>query len=263
MPSSETTGPVTLRVIVTRPAAQATPWVRSLAARGINAFALPLIDIAPPSDTAAVHAAWHTLAQRRLVVFVSPNAAQSFFDFRPDGMAWPAGTWAGSVGPGTSQALRRLGVPASSVREPAADASQFDSEALWQRLRQETWQRASVLIVRGDGGREWLADTMHSHGAEVSFVSAYRRSAPSLSGERRRQLDETLARPQEHLWFFSSSEAIDHLLRACPAVRWDTAKALATHPRIASRAREGGFGVVHETRPTLDAVVACIQSLAS
>lgn len=253
----------TVRVIVTRPAEQAATWVRSLIECGIEAVALPLIDIAPPADPSAVHAAWHTLSQRRLIVFVSPNAAQSFFALKPEGMAWPDGCWAASVGPGTTQVLCRLGVPVSAVREPAVDAPQFDSEALWKQLERYPWKHTSVLIVRGEGGRDWLADTLRAHGAEVDFVSAYRRVPPRLRGERRCQLDEALERPRGHLWFFSSSEAIDHLLQSCPGVRWDEARALATHPRIARRAREGGFGSVSETRPTLEAVVACIQSLAS
>jgi uroporphyrinogen-III synthase len=149
------------------------------------------------------------------------------------------------------------------MREPAADAPQFDSEALWHQLQHEPWAGASVLIVRGDGGREWLADTLRSHGAQVDFVAAYHRTAPDLSGERRRHLEDALAQPPAHLWFFSSSEAIDHLLHACPGVHWSDAKAMATHPRIARRARQAGFGSVHEVRPTLESIVACIQSLAS
>ena len=39
------------------------------------------------------------------------------------------------------------------------------------------------------------------------------------------------------------------------------ARAIASHPRIASRAREAGFGRVFEAGPGLDAVVACIQSM--
>jgi len=252
-----------MRVLVTRPAAQAEAWVASLRGHGIDAVALPLIDIAAPADPAAVHAAWHTLAARALVVFVSPNAAQQFFALQPAGAGWPSGVVAAAVGPGTSAVLREGGVPAQALVEPPADAARFDSEALWAQLAAREWAGRSVLVVRGDGGREWLADTLRTHGASVDFVAAYRRVAPRLDGERRQRLDAALARPGEHLWFFSSGEAIEQLCRACPQARWGEAAAIVTHPRIAERARDCGFHVIHESRPTLDAVIACIQSIAS
>jgi len=252
-----------MRVIVTRPAGQAASWVRSLAGHGVDAVALPLIDIAPPDDVPAVQAAWRTLAAQRLVVFASPNAAQMFFGQRSGGQAWPAATLAGSMGPGTTQVLRELGVPGDAVVEPAHDSPQFDSEALWRRLESHEWQGVSVLVVRGDGGRDWLAERLRECGARVAFIATYRRVAPAFAGESKQLLDAALARPHEHLWFFSSSEAIDHLAQACPNVAWAEARALATHPRIAERARALGFGAVHPCRPTLDAVVACIQSIAS
>ncbi|HEV7912845.1 MAG TPA: uroporphyrinogen-III synthase, partial [Albitalea sp.] len=162
-----------------------------------------------------------------------------------------------------TQVLLDLGVPRMSVIEPAADASQFDSESLWRQLGRHDWRGASVLIVRGDGGRDWLADTLRSHGAQVAFVAAYRRCAPRFDDAALRRLDDALAQPREHLWFFSSSEAVDHLLQLRPDAGWRDAQAITTHPRIAARARDCGFGVVHESRPTLEAVVACIQSIAS
>jgi len=119
------------------------------------------------------------------------------------------------------------------------------------------------LIVRGDGGRDWLADTLRAHGASVSFVAAYRRIAPDLQGAGCGVLTEAMARPSDHLWFFSSSEAISNLVDAQPSLRWTQARAIATHPRIAQRARDCGFGVVRESAPTLEAVVACIQSIES
>lgn len=251
-----------MQVLVTRPQAQAAAWVARLAERGIAAHALPLIDIAAPADPAEVDRAWRSLAACRLVVFVSPNAAERFFA-HPAAQAWPAGVLAAAVGPGTAQVLRERGVPADAVAEPAADAAQFDSESLWLRLAPHDWTGAEVLIVRGDGGRTWLADTLRSQGAQVRFVSAYRRMPPRFDESQRRLLDAALARPAEHLWFFSSSEAIDHLAAACPAADWRGARALATHPRIAERAQALGFGRVHDCRPSLDAVVACIQSIAS
>ena len=251
-----------MRVLVTRPAAQAAEWTRALRAEGVDAVALPLIAIGPPADSGAVRAAWDALALQRLVVFASPNAAERFFALRPAPARWPAGVRAASMGPGTSAALLRLGVPATQVVEPDRAAAQFDSEALWAQLEGNDWRGARVLWVRGDGGRPWLADTLRARGAEVTPLAAYRRAAPAFDAAERARLDAALALPARHLWFFSSSEAIDNLAAttAGDVADWAAAAALATHPRIAERARRHGFGRVAESRPTLEAVRACIQS---
>jgi uroporphyrinogen-III synthase len=197
------------------------------------------------------------------VVFVSPNAAEQFMLARSAGTAWPAGVRAGSTGPGTTQALRRCGVPAEQIIEPTAEAAQFDSEALWRQLERSDLRGAPVLIVRGDGGREWLGDTLREHGAQVASVAAYRRSTPRLDAPGQALLRAALDAPHDHLWVFSSSEAIDNLAAlAGEAADWSRSRALATHPRIAARAQQLGMAKVALTRPTLAAVSACIQSMA-
>ena len=251
-----------MRVIVSRPAAQAAGWVERLREAGHDAVALPLIGIAPAADPAAVQAAWRALAAQRLAVFVSPNAAERFLAARPAGLHWPHATLAGSTGPGTTQALRAGGVPAACIVEPASDAPQFDSEALWARLAARDWQGAAVLVVRGDGGREWLADTLRAHGATVAALAAYRRCAPELDAAGRGVLRAALDAPRGHVWLFSSSEAIDNLAALAGAqADWSQARAVATHERIAERARRLGLGAVALARPSLDAVSACIQSM--
>ncbi len=250
-----------MRVLVTRPAAQASEWVQQLRAAGLQAEALPLIHIAPPADTSPLVEAWGTLPQQALVVFVSPNAVSRFFAARPEQLRWPPTALAGSPGPGTTQALRALGV--SAIVEPAADAPQFDSEALWQQLSGRDWAGQSVLVVRGAGGRDWLAERLRERGAALSFVAAYDRAAPQLSPAQQGLLNEALRQPEQHLWFFSSSEAITHLAALAPQAEWARATAIATHPRIAETARSLGLGRVIEARPSVEAVVACIQSIAS
>jgi uroporphyrinogen-III synthase len=251
-----------MRVLVTRPVPQAAGWVARLRDEGIDAVALPLICIGPATDAAAVHQAWASLATQRLVVFVSPNAAEQFMAAQPPGAAWPAHAHAGSTGPGTTQVLRRLGVPVERIVEPAAESAQFDSEALWRQLQRGDWHGAPVLIVRGDGGRDWLADTLREQGAQVALLAAYRRSAPELDAAGRALLQAALGAPRSHLWFFSSSEAIANLaVLAGDAADWSLARALATHPRIAARAQQLGLADVTLTRPTLAAVSACIQSM--
>ena len=255
-----------MRVIVTRPAAQAADWVEQLRASGIDAVALPLIGIADAADPAGLQSAWRDLARQSLLVFVSPNAADHFFAARPADAVWPGGLAAGSPGPGTTRVLIGLGVPAEAIVEPAVDAPQFDSESLWLQLRLRDWRGQRVLIVRGDGGRDWLAQTLREAGAQVDHVAAYRRVAPALDEAESALLRAAIDRPDAHLWFFSSSEAIDNLavspivVGGAP-VDWTRAAALATHPRIAARARHLGFARVTEARPALAAVIACIQSI--
>ena len=254
-----------MRVIVTRPHAQAGEWVEALRVRGLEVVALPLIEITPPADLQAVADSFASLADRRLVVFVSPNAVLQFFARAPAGWSWPAFTRAASPGPGTTRSLVGLGVPPALIDAPAAAAPQFDSEALWQTLQSQDWHGARVLLVRGPQGRDWLAARLAEQGAVVDTLVAYERRAPKLDAAARALLTEALADPRRDLWLFSSSEAIDHLqtlMRQCgrvDAATWRNSHALATHPRIARRAREAGFGAVLESRPTEDAVVACIQ----
>lgn len=257
-----------MRILVTRPAAQAEEWVAQLQFHGLDAVALPLMAIAAPHDLTAVRQAWVELPSRQLVFFVSPNAAEWFFSQPIEPTVWPASLQAASPGPGTSAVLRRCGVPPHLMVEPAADAPQFDSEALWAVLQSQSWAEASVLVVRGDGGRDWLAEQLREAGAEVNFVSAYRRTAPRFDAPALALMGTALLQPHRHLWFFSSSEAVVNLMDApqprAAWVDWSRGTALATHPRIADSANAAGFGTVLTCRPTLEAVVekvrACIQS---
>ncbi|MEO8525210.1 MAG: uroporphyrinogen-III synthase [Caldimonas sp.] len=249
------------RVIVTRPAAQAASWVERLVARGIDATAVPLIEIAGAPDPDAVRAAWERIASHRLVVFVSVNAVLRFFAARPVAAEWPMPLLAAAPGPGTAEALRAEGVADAAIVEPAADSPQLDSEALWQRLSAHAWRGARVLIVRGDGGRDWLGERLVEAGAQVEKVAAYARALPKMSAEARRAFDTCLADPAGHVWLFSSSEAIANLETLAGAAGTHRSRAIATHPRIAARARQAGFASVSEVPPGLDAVVTCIQSM--
>jgi uroporphyrinogen-III synthase len=246
-----------MQLLITRAQAQVEAAVQELRALGVDAVALPLIGIeavnagprsagAVPNDLAQ---AWTTLAAHRLVMFVSANAVANFFAAAPPGAAWPAGTLAGCTGPGTTAALRAAQVPASCIREPAAGAATLDSEALWAELQHERWAGASVLIVRGEGGREWLADTLRAAGAAVSFVAAYRRTLPAWSAEQRALMTAVEQRPRSFAWQFTSSEAVRHLVTLSPQRRWSDCPAYATHPRIGQAARDAGLARVRVIAP--------------
>lgn len=248
-----------MRVIVTRPAAQAAAWVSSFRAWGIDAEALPLIDIVPPADPAPVQRAWAELPRYALLFFVSANAVRHFFELRPQGLAWPPGTRAAAPGPGTAAALTAQGLPAALVVGPAPDAGSFDSEAIWERLRTDDWAGREVLVVRGEDGRDWLAEQLRGAGAALRFVAAYARRPPSLAPEGRQLLADAAQAPQGHLWLFSSSEAVRHLQALWPDGVPAGARALATHPRIAQAAQQAGFAEVGLTGPEAESVRLALQ----
>lgn len=247
-----------LRAIVTRPAAQAAAWVDDLRAQGVDAVALPLIAIRPVSDPAPLRQAWAALPRWAMVFFVSGNAVQHFFACRPDGTPWPPDTLAAAPGPGTAQALREAGVPDACIAEPAPDAPSFDSESLWRRLRGRDWAGREVLIVRGEQGRDWLAEQLGAAGARPGYLAAYERGAPDPDAAGHALLDAARRDPAAHLWLFSSSEAVRHLAALWPVP--PGARALATHPRIADAARAAGFAAVGECHATLEAVAAAVRA---
>lgn len=231
-----------MRLIVTRPAAQALAWVQALQALSVDACALPLLGIEAIDEPTLLQADWRGLHHLALVMFVSANAVQHFFAARPEGVPWPQHVAAASTGPGTTAALRNAGVVL--IEQPAPEEAQFDSESLWRQLRLKSWSGCRVLIVRGEDGRSWLADTLRAAGAQVSMRVAYRRVAPRLSAAEQTLLQDALARPSEHRWLFSSSEAVGQLQRLAPQAHWGQSAALASHPRIAQAAKDLGFGQV-------------------
>lgn len=249
-------------LLLTRPRPQAPAWLARLTALGVPARALPLMEIAPPADGgAAARQAWALLPQARLAMFVSPNAVAGFFAQRPAGASWPAATLAATVGPGSAQALLEAGVPAGQLVQPPADAASLDSEHLWPLLAGEDWQGHLALVLRGEGGREWLADRLRERGARLQALSVYRRGCPRLDAAEQALLSQALVQPAAHVWLFSSAEAIGHLAQlAGPAQDWSSAQAIATHPRIADRARTLGMGHVVLARPEAAAVAQAFAS---
>lgn len=246
--------------IVTRAQPQAAAQVSALRSLGLQAQALPLLCVGPAPDPAVVQAAWATLAQQHLVMFVSANAVQHFFALRPSTLsAWPEAVRAAGPGRGTLAALRAQGVPATACVAPAADAVHADSEALWDRLQREPWRGRHVLIVRGESGRDWLAETFRAHGAQVRTLAAYTRGAPVLDPASQALLRQALAQPAQHLWLLASAEGVDQLRALAPDSDWGGAQALAPHPRIAAAARAAGFGAVAEVPADADAVAQWVR----
>lgn len=260
-----------MRVVITRPAGDAQAWVDAAHAAGHDPLLLPLIDIGPAQHAEPLRQAWAQWPQWQAVMFVSAQAVRYFFQSQPADVAWVQGPWCWATGPGTHQALLQAGVPEAWIDSPAADAPQFDSEALWLRVGPQVQAGQPVLIVRGHdageaaanpvgAGRDWLAQQLQKAGATPEFVVAYERRAPVWSVQQTEQAAQ--AATDGSVWCFSSSQAIQHLAQALPAQSWSQARCIATHARIAQTARALGFAEVHLSRPSVRDVLGSLECLA-
>ncbi|WP_438395732.1 fused uroporphyrinogen-III synthase HemD/membrane protein HemX [Caballeronia sp. DA-9] len=251
-------------VVITRPSGQSIALIAMLERAGFAPFEFPLIDIGPAADTAPLQAALGELYAPAelgfaLVVFVSPNAIQHAFAALS--APWPTHVALGVVGPGSVAALARQGIaaPAYTVISPGADATitetptdpRYDSEALYAAIMShfgpDGLKNKRVLIVRGDGGREWLADTLVDAGANVEKVAAYTRIVPEPSMRDWERIHELLS-GEPHAWLLTSSEGVRNLeelareyLTADETLTLKHVPLVTPHPRIAEAARQAGF----------------------
>jgi uroporphyrinogen-III synthase len=165
-------------VVVTRPAAQAEPFCAMLADAGSRVTRFPVIEIQGPNDPGRLAAVLGALNDFDIAVFVSANAVQRVL---PSALArgpWPAGLQVAAIGARTALELAERGQAADIV-----PASRFDSEALLEEPVLQGLSGRRVVIFRGDGGREHLAQVLRDRGAEVTYAEAYRRALPDLDPE--------------------------------------------------------------------------------
>ena len=164
------------QVLVTRPAAQSARLCTLLEKAGYEAIRLPTIEILDPENLHELETVSDELDSYDLVVFVSVNAVQKGVEFVLDQREWPEETGIATVGARSAEALLPYGLSTDYVPE-----HQFNSEALLalDELQDMTGQR--VAIFRGNGGREYLHDTLTERGAEVDYVEVYRRACPAVA----------------------------------------------------------------------------------
>ncbi|MCA3183463.1 fused uroporphyrinogen-III synthase HemD/membrane protein HemX [Cupriavidus sp.] len=274
-------------VVVTRPAGQSRQLTEALHGAGLDVLGFPLLAIGPAADDAPLRAALARLADYALVVFVSPNAVS----FALDALAhvqttagaahWPAEVPVAVVGPSSVAALAERGIapPTHRVIAPAGaqgdadgslDTPRFDSEALWTELDTTPGAFAgrSVLIIRGNGGRDWLGDRLREAGATVDAVEAYSRTLPEPTGMQWQAVRDSL-KPDAppYAWLLTSSEAVRNLdalarLHLSPREheRLKQVQCIAPHARIAAQAQALGFVHVLPAAPgDAGLLAACTQ----
>ncbi|GAB4118465.1 MAG: uroporphyrinogen-III synthase [Sideroxydans sp.] len=238
-----------LRIVVTRPQQQAAGLAQRITALGGIPLLFPLLEIGPAPDPSALHDFAQQAGRYQLLIFISPNAVQYGMQAL---QRLPAEVKVAAVGQGSARALRALGV--AHVMAPEGRA---DSEALLALPELQKVSGWRIAILRGDGGRELLGDTLAARGAAVEYITCYRRRKAALDIGALRA-----ARPDAIT--LTSSEALAHLdaaLADAGAFR-EKIPLFVPHPRIAAAARALGWKTVLPTASGDDGLCAGLVAWA-
>lgn len=185
--------PRPLGVLVTRPAEQAAALCRSIGGLGWRAIPFPAMLIEPLSADPSLRASDYDL-----LLFVSRNAALHGLPLLGP---IPGRVPIGAVGNGTAAQLSQLGQPVALIPESNADSEGLLALPALQRVA-----GLRVLILRGEGGRPLLGDTLRERGARVDYAEVYRRRLPAV------EVGPLLALwPELDLVLVTSNEVLDNL----------------------------------------------------
>lgn len=238
-------------ILITRPAGQAEGLAGRIAALGGTPVRFPALVIAPPSNPEALSVLVAGLSGFDWAVFVSPTSVERFFASLP--ADWPAGVSAAAVGGATARALHERGLGQVLVADGGADSESLMALPAFADVRGK-----QVVIVRGEGGREMIADTLRTRGATVTYAECYRRARPDVD-----------AGPLIERWCAGGVAAVTvtsrevfanlaDLLGEAGADLLRHTPLFAPHPRIADAARQWGVLDTMVTPPGDDGLVAAL-----
>jgi uroporphyrinogen-III synthase len=152
-------------VLVTRPQQQSHALAAAIKREGGHAVRFATIEIIARNAADTAEEAYG-LPKPDIAIFVSGNAVRH-------GIEHADGAQIAVVGPASAEA-----VVAAGRQVDIMPTDGFDSEHLLTLAELFDVAGKRVRIIRGQGGRELLGNTLRARGAEVDYLSVYERSLP-------------------------------------------------------------------------------------
>lgn len=245
-------------VVVTRPESQAADLVVKLEQAGAGVIVFPTLSIEPLPLTSQDKSRIMDLDRYDFVMCVSANAArlglEALADYWPQ---WPDQQQWIAVGPATGAAMENWQLKLKVAQQ----GSTSETLLSWPEL--QNLQEKRVLILRGQSGRETLANTLRERGAQVDYLELYQRALPDVDASR---LITPLAAGQRLNITVTSGDGLRNLmalvveqlshLQNCPLV--------VVSGRLAQFAKEQGFRQVIEAKSASgDDIVQALAGLES
>lgn len=149
------------RVLLTRPCVKSNQLTKLLSEHNIFSLSHPLVESHAVNNIDNLMC----IDEADIVIAISENAVRFAC---PSISYWPQETIYLAVGSATQSQFTTLGIAAKTPNYPT-------TEGLLALPCLSQVQNKNVIIIRGQGGREVLAETLVQRGAKVSYLEVYRR----------------------------------------------------------------------------------------
>ena len=167
-----------MSILVTRPSPAGEQLVSRLRALGQVAWSFPLIEFSPGRELPELADQMRLLQEGDLLFALSQHAVEfAHAQLQQHAVCWPHAPRYFAIGRTTALALHTAS--GIDVRYPL---DREISEVLLQLPELQTIAGKRALILRGNGGRELLGETLRERGADVTFVECYQRCAKHYDG---------------------------------------------------------------------------------
>lgn len=229
-----------LRILVTRPKAQAASLMNLLEQAGAKPVLLPTIKIVPPPDSALIDEAIKNLSCYQWLILTSSNGVNHFFDYLKKkglGPADLAHLKTICVGPKTALAAKERGFKGGLV------AKEYAAEGIIELLSGTDLKEQKILVPRALKARVTLPENLRAKGATVDVVPVYETIFPPESSPL---LEQLLEDRQIDIITVTSASTATNLVKHCPQQNLAELKTLTTAcigPISAKAASKAGLNV--------------------
>jgi uroporphyrinogen-III synthase len=250
-----------LKVLITRPAEQQQGVSDAISRRGGLVLQIPLIEIKALQKASSVQALEHKIRELdkyQLLIFVSSNAVRY------------AASWINDYWPRLPEHICVIAIGATTAQvlseqiacEAIYSGAGMSSEDLLELAELKHVDGKRIAIFRGQGGRELLADTLSSRGAELDYLEVYQRQSIDHDS---REFCQSLQDNSVNVLTVTSMESLARLdsLLTDNKVQLGLLPLLVPSVRVAQQAVRSGFArVINAEGADTLSFIAALELLA-
>lgn len=241
-----------MTIVITRPSPHGERWCEKIREQGGHALHFPTVFIKPVDDFGDARKKIAALNEWDWIFFTSPQAVYHSVEIiREYWPHFPRHVKVAAVGESTAHVLQQEGLPVDAY--PLTD---WHSEGVLNLSEFQDVVNKKIGLIKGEGGRTLLNDTLNLRQAKVIPVVVYERKCPIISSReigllKHHNIDIIVA---------TSGEILQNFIALTKGMHWETVPLVVISERMVAIAKELRFQhVLLAKNASLPAIMSILE----